>query len=80
MSLTNEQVDAAVERYTDRLLDLHLGTGPEPCCKICRFRDGEWCALVEYIDMDLEEGDDGYRKIDPDDWCDHFELYDIPEW
>ena len=69
--MTDADIQRAVDAHDAHLLDIYEGTGPEPCCKNCRYHAGSDCCLCEWRD-DVED----YKIVDDDDWCESYKVYE----
>ena len=65
--MSESDIERAAEAHFNHLFDIYYGTGPEPCCKNCRYHAGRECCLCEWDD-DVPD----YRLVDADDWCEHY--------
>ena len=65
--MTEDDIQRAVDAHDAVLMDIYYGSGPEPCCKYCKYFSGSECCLCEW----KEEIED-YKLVDDDDYCDYY--------
>ena len=78
-SMSDAELDAAVEAHYDRMYDDYYHTNePEPCCDNCRYYSPGVCTRMEdkLTDEDFENETDEWKACekDPEDYCDDWEI------
>lgn len=86
-SMSEADVEVAVEAHSSRLYDICFGTdSPDPCCELCRHYYGGTCDIAEHP-FSAEEieamTNEEYLELvekDPDDCCDDFTIKEDEDW